>query len=1110
MSCNSTAADGGTPARASGGGGRTRGGASSARLVSYEGQHRSIPPAPRHVPDPLLGRLESALGSTHTIDRELGGGGMSRTYVATERALNRRVVVKVLAPELLAGVSVERFKREVMLAASLQHPHIVPVLATGDADGLPWFTMPYVEGESLRTRLGRGPMPVGEAVGILRDVARALAFAHGRGVVHRDIKPDNVLLSEGSATVTDFGIAKAISAARTAAPGATLTQAGTSLGTPAYMAPEQAAADPNADHRADLYAFGVMAYEMLTGAPMFRADTPARLLAAQLSERPRPISELRPDLPHALVELVMRCVEKEPTARPQQATDIVRVLESVVSSGASSAAPTILQGPGMRLGRALALWAAATLLVTVMTWSAKLAVGLPVWALPAAIGVMLLGLPVILFTAYVQRTAYQQFTRTPTLTSDGRPVPQSTMATLAIKASPHVSWRRTWVAGGVSVGLLILAIGGYTTSRAMGIGPAASLIGAGAIARTDRLVIADFRSPAADSLLGVTITEALRADLAQSDAVRVLSRAAVQGVLRLMQRPVDATIDFAVAREVATREGAKAIVDGEVVALGSGFVLAARLIATQTGDELGAFSETAKDADALLPAVERLSRKMRERIGESFRSIQSATPLERVTTSSVDALRRYVQGIRAIDERNDFTTGIPLLEEAVRLDTTFAMAYRKLAAVLSNRGGSRDDIIRYLTKAYELRDRLSDDERLLTESSYWMSGPRQDLRQAAAALQGLTERDSTNSSAFNNLGVVRSRLAQWAESEPSYRRSIALQPRFVSAWTNLGSALYHQGRFDAVDSLATEAERNFGADSPVPLRLRAYAQGGRGDLVAAEATAREMLARFGDRPAERSFAEGAIASVLTTRGQLKEGRAAWLRSREIATLAGSARDPLYEALFAALLTADVANDPDGARVAARRALQQSPIERIPEADRDPGNWGYPLARVGLLSEARQMQGLLEQRYTTEGQISDGANLSFLRATILMQEGRVEESIKEMRDGMARFPAFGVTAIGPELAEAYVRAGQPDSAIAVLTRYQRTPSFVRLTEVDPQHLARTHVLLGELYEKRGDTARAIESFEAFVTLWQDADADLQPKVREIRERITALRQRSRPG
>src|SRR5690242_12208604 len=213
--------------------------------------------------------LQDTLGSSYTITRELGGGGMSRVFLAHEEELGRDVVVKVLPPEMIAGVSADRFDREIRLAARLQHPHIVPVLTAGQMNGVPYYTMPFVEGASLRARLADGALPVTEAIGVLRDVAKALAYAHERGIVHRDIKPDNVLLTGGSAVVTDFGVAKALSAAKVSAPGGTLTQIGTSLGTPAYMAPEQAAADAGADHRVDLYAFGVMAYEMLAGVPPF-------------------------------------------------------------------------------------------------------------------------------------------------------------------------------------------------------------------------------------------------------------------------------------------------------------------------------------------------------------------------------------------------------------------------------------------------------------------------------------------------------------------------------------------------------------------------------------------------------------------------------------------------------------------------------------------------------------------------------------------------------------------------------------------------------------------------------------------------------------------------
>jgi serine/threonine-protein kinase len=207
----------------------------------------------------LRQRVQDSLSGSYTIERELGGGGMSRVFLADEVKLARKVVVKVLSPELAAGISAERFEREILLAASLQQANILPVLSAGELDGLPYFTMPYVEGESLRARLARGPLSIAESVDILRDVAKALAYAHARGVVHRDIKPDNILLSGRTAVVADFGIAKAIAAAQQRPVGATLTQLGTAVGTPAYMAPEQAAGDPATDHRADIYAFGCMA-----------------------------------------------------------------------------------------------------------------------------------------------------------------------------------------------------------------------------------------------------------------------------------------------------------------------------------------------------------------------------------------------------------------------------------------------------------------------------------------------------------------------------------------------------------------------------------------------------------------------------------------------------------------------------------------------------------------------------------------------------------------------------------------------------------------------------------------------------------------------------------
>jgi eukaryotic-like serine/threonine-protein kinase len=283
----------------------------------------------------LRDQLQKTLGGSYSLERELGGGGMSRVFVAEETSLGRKVVVKVLPPDLAAAVNLERFRREIQLAAKLQHPHIVPVLAAGVSEGLPYYTMPFIEGETLRAKLSRGgELPIHDAVRILRDTLSALSYAHDHGVVHRDIKPDNILLTGGHAVVADFGVAKAISASTN--PGSSLTSLGVALGTPAYMSPEQAAADPTTDHRSDLYSVGAVAYEMLSGQQLFSARSPQAMLAAQAMEEPEPLEKRRKTIPPALSAVIMRSLEKHAADRPQSAAEMLTQLDAAVTPSAAT------------------------------------------------------------------------------------------------------------------------------------------------------------------------------------------------------------------------------------------------------------------------------------------------------------------------------------------------------------------------------------------------------------------------------------------------------------------------------------------------------------------------------------------------------------------------------------------------------------------------------------------------------------------------------------------------------------------------------------------------------------------------------------------------------
>jgi serine/threonine-protein kinase len=308
-------------------------GASRSRFVA----HRHASDAGTRVTPELRDRLQTELRDQYELLQELPRGGMARVFKAREIALNRIVVIKVLSPELAATLSAERFKREIRMAARLQHPHIVPLLNAGDAGGLLYYTMPFVDGESLRERLGRErPMMLENVAQVLVEVAGALDYAHKAGLVHRDIKPENVMFFHDTAVVLDFGIARAVTVAsddNIKSSGARITQSGMSLGTPLYVSPEQARGDPDLDHRADIYSLGVVAYEMVTGHPPFSGRSPQVVFAAHADQPPEPIASKREGVPPRLSAIIMKCLEKSPADRPQAASEIANMLRATPAAG---------------------------------------------------------------------------------------------------------------------------------------------------------------------------------------------------------------------------------------------------------------------------------------------------------------------------------------------------------------------------------------------------------------------------------------------------------------------------------------------------------------------------------------------------------------------------------------------------------------------------------------------------------------------------------------------------------------------------------------------------------------------------------------------------------
>jgi tetratricopeptide (TPR) repeat protein len=1038
----------------------------------------------------LQSRLQSALGDTYRVEKELGGGGMSRVFLADEVRLGRRVVIKVLPPEMGAGVNVERFEREIQLAARLQHPHIVPLLTAGAAGDLLYYIMPFIKGESLRAKLAReGELPVGDAVRILKEVVDALAHAHDEGVVHRDIKPDNVLLSGDHAVVTDFGVAKAVSASTGESH---LTSLGVALGTPAYMAPEQAAADPHVDHRADIYAVGVLAYEMLSGRPPFSGSTAQAVLSAHITQAPEPVTTHRETVPVAMSELIVRCLAKKAADRWQRARDMLPHLDALLTPS-GGVTPTGTQPVSAVDYAALArqahpmrvavLFGIAAAVVLALVYFVMYQLGLPDWVFLGAVLLLAIGLPIMVLTGHHERKRAQART-------------VGTMVATPTGVRRLFTWRRSVLGGGMAFAGLGVVAAGYMTLRALGIGPAATLVSAGVLEERAPVILADFENRTADSALGPAITDAFRVDFAQSPMVSLLASSEIADVLRSMERDPDASLDLALAREVAMREGIGTVVVGGIDPVGRGYILAASVISASDGEALTAVRETADDDGQIIGAIDRLSAKLRERIGESLKSIRAGAPLGRATTTSLEALQKYSQAIRAAELEADPDKAIALLEEAVALDTAFAMAYRKLGNELRIRGErTRGD--EALTKAFAHRDRLTEVERFHVEALYYIYIP-QDVERAAAVYRRMVDAYPDSVTAWHNLGVTYGIMREWALSEKAYLE--ATSRGFNPSYTGAMGAQVAQGSFARAEStLALFAER-FPEDPDLGFASANLAFS-RGDYDEAAAQVRDLRDRNPANLALRSETVGWLAAFAQHAGRIAEAERHLrdqMRANEERRLPGAS---LHGAIDLAWLDVWSRERPaDGLREI-EQALERQPLDSLPPADRPYLGLARLYARADQPEDARRFASEYEEAVDPAIQKTD-ADRHWAAGEIALAEGRPQDALQDFERWDAEIPGFLYLGPLPSFAEAYDRAGEPDSAIAYYERYLNTPGLFRQFGDRFWH-ARSYRRLGELYEARGSTAEAVEYYNEFVELWKDADPELQPQVEAVKQRLARL-------
>jgi eukaryotic-like serine/threonine-protein kinase len=1016
---------------------------------------------------------------------------MSRVFLAEETRLARQVVIKVLPPEMGAGVNSERFEREIQLAARLQHPHIVPLLTAGASGDLLYYIMPFIAGESLRVKLAReGELPIPDAVRILREVGDALAYAHANGVVHRDIKPDNVLLSAGHAVVTDFGVAKAVSASSGSS---SLTSLGIALGTPAYMAPEQAVADPHVDHRADIYAVGVLAYEMLCGRPPFTATSPQALLAAHITQMPEPAVQYRRTISPALNAAVMRCLEKRAADRWQSAAELVAQLDAAATPTAgmtpSTTQPIVSSGTEAAIRRAqplrvAALFVLASALVLGIVYLLVQRLGLPDWVLYGAGALLLAGLPIMLVTGLHERE--RALARTTGL--------QVTAPTDA--AGRWFTWRKALTGGGLAFAGLALVAAAYMAMRLMGIGPVGTLVASGVLKDREPLVLADFENRSADSTLGPSLTEAFRVDLSQSPTVRLLDASSIGDALGRMERPAGAPLGGTLARELAEREGIKAVVTGQVDPVGKGYVLSASLISSSDGHVLTAVRETATGDGELLGAIDRLSKKLRERVGESLVSIRENPPLQQVTTASLPALRNYSEALR-LEEDDKLEQAIPILEQAVALDTGFAMAYRKLAVLLGNTGAPFSRQMQAATRAFSHRDRLPELEGDLT-AGYYYQFVDYDPVKAAAAYHAALAVDADNLIALNNFAVLLLSKREWAQAESLAVRASTLG-RAASFFDNALQAQVAQGHFDvAAGTLARWAEKS--PASPNLLADRAQVAIAQGDYAAGERMTLQLRASQRNSPvwqgrtSERLFRLSLLGGRLKDAARYDQGMMAEDEARN------EPAEYLDDAVDLVLLELLFHGRPDSGLAILTEALAKHPLESIPAMDRHYLSLVVAYAKLGSREPARRLYKAYESTIPESVRRAD-AFRHFAAATLAEAEARPSDAAREYRavyDEEADCNACGLF----DLARLADKAGQADSALALFEQGFSTPSLWRL-QLDAYELAPALKRAGELYEAKGDRKKAIERYSRFVELWKNADPELQPGVREIRERVARL-------
>ncbi len=680
-----------------------------------------------------------------------------------------------------------------------------------------------------------------------------------------------------------------------------------------------------------------------------------------------------------------------------------------------------------------------------------------------------------------------------------RPVALTTAAIPGAAAAAPRRPRRALLLTGIAA---VLVLAGLGAARLLHLGPWGSLISKGQIANRERVILADFENRTADSTAGATVTELLRIGLSRSQAVSLVDPGQVGRILEMMARDVSKGLPAGTALEAAERDGIRAVITGEVVAVGNRIALTARLVAVG-GKVLVAESETAAGANELTGAVDRLSGRLREKFGETLSGSEAAQPLEKVTTGSIKALRVFSQGLQAYNQ-GDNARALQLIEEAVAVDTTFAMAYRKLAILLNNEGENRSRAVWAATKAYQYRDRLTDREKYLVVAAYH-SVVTGNSDQQISAYRTVLDLYPDDTYALNNLGVVYTGLREFQKAAEYYVRALAVDSTFSLHFSNLAGSLGTLKLFDSADVIARKFERRFPKNPDVKLSYTIN-EANRGNYDSAAVLVKGLLADQKGTVYWEAIAYEWWGHLDALRGEMASAQREWHEALRITAERGMGGAYVLRTARRALGERFLLDDPEAGRSLLDSALARFPLKAMPPLDRPYGHLAMAYAASGNLPRAKAL--IAEYEKTPEADHATEAERwgHGGRGVIALGEGRNDEAIAQFRQLDAGNTC--ATCGYPWLARAYEQAGNVDSAEAYYRRFVDTPSADLW--YDDAQLVHGLQSLGQIYEARGDKARALDAYSRLATLYRNAEPKFRPVYDRAKAAMARLTAETSPG